>query len=92
MEIEVGYYQHFKGGVYRVLGVSTNSESGKQNVIYQDPSGKLWDRPYEMFTEKVDGVPRFERCGGQAMAEIRFYGARKMLGKKWAEKAGLFNG
>lgn len=92
MKVVQGYYRHFKGGMYHVLGVSTSSESGKQNVIYQDPAGKLWDRPYEMFTEEVEGVPRFERCASQAMAEMRFYGERKQIARQWAEREGLING
>lgn len=64
--VQPGQYQHFKGGVYRVMSVATHSETGEHYVIYtSEKSGELWIRPLSMFTElvSVDGRTRarFER-------------------------------
>lgn len=71
MEIKLGKYQHFKGGLYRVLGVAKHSETLEELVVYEAlydaPLGKLWVRPKEMFLEEVevDGnkIPRFKYVG-----------------------------
>lgn len=56
MMVELGLYRHFKGTVYEVIGVATHSETQEQLVIYRPVSdrNKLWARPLEMFTSKVD--------------------------------------
>lgn len=65
MTVRVGYYRHFKGMPYRVLGSALHSETMEELVIYQDlyAQRRLWVRPATMFTETVerDGktVPRF---------------------------------
>lgn len=62
--VEVGeYYRHYKGNLYRVIGVAKNTETEEYLVIYTDKI-KLWARPLKMFEEYVekDGkmVKRFE--------------------------------
>ena len=65
MSVRVGYYRHFKGMPYRVLGTALHSETMEEMVIYQDlyDQRRLWVRPAGMFAETVerDGktVPRF---------------------------------
>lgn len=65
MSVRVGYYRHFKGMPYRVLGTSLHSETMEEMVIYQDlyDQRRLWVRPAAMFAETVerDGktLPRF---------------------------------
>ena len=65
MSIRVGYYRHFKGMPYRVLGVARHSETMEEHVVYQALYGDhgLWMRPAAMFAETVehDGrvQPRF---------------------------------
>lgn len=59
-------YQHYKGGLYRVLGEARHSETKEELVIYMSVStGKFWARPKEMFYESIsDGeniVPRFKK-------------------------------
>ena len=56
MMVKLGLYRHFKGTVYEVIGVATHSETQEQLVIYRPVSdrNKLWARPLEMFTSKVD--------------------------------------
>ena len=62
-----GKYKHHKGKFYRILGVGKHSETLEEFVyyecLYDNPHGKYWIRPKEMFLEEVkkDGkkVPRF---------------------------------
>jgi hypothetical protein len=66
-----GEYRHYKGKLYRVIGVARHSESLDEFVVYQalyaSEFGKnaLWIRPKEMFLENiiVDGeeIPRFQK-------------------------------
>ena len=52
-------YRHFKGGLYRVCGFATHTETRETMVIYEDVEGKIWARPIEMFCEMVGDVQRF---------------------------------
>ncbi|SFS19654.1 Protein of unknown function [Dyella sp. OK004] len=62
---ETGFYRHYKGQRYRVLGTARHSETLEPLVVYQALYGEhgLWVRPAAMFCEtvEVDGqtVPRF---------------------------------
>lgn len=49
-------WQHFKGGLYEIVGVARNSETLGDMVIYKDlyGIGQLWARPLEMWMEHVD--------------------------------------
>ncbi len=74
-KLKLGKYQHYKGGMYEVLGVVHHSESLEELVLYKQlyvsnfPIGTLWVRPLKMFLESVelDGkkVPRFKYLGEQ---------------------------
>lgn len=66
MSEKVKYYLHFKGGLYKYIGVSKYTEDpSKELVIYQAMYGErgLWARPKEMFFSNIerDGYsgPRF---------------------------------
>lgn len=64
--MKLGLYQHCKGNLYQVWGVSRHSETLEEYVVYQALYGDygLWVRPKQMFLEtvEVDGiqVPRFK--------------------------------
>jgi len=67
--INIGKYQHYKGGLYQVEGVATHSETEEKMVVYRPLYGEqaLWVRPLEMFLEtiEINGVvqPRFAFVG-----------------------------
>ena len=73
--IEPGIYQHYKGGNYQVLCIAQNSESLKEEVVYQSLYGDLrvWTRPLGMFKESVEHqgqlVPRFKKIADTSEAE-----------------------
>lgn len=67
-EVHIGrLYKHYKGNLYKVHAVAKCSETLEERVVYEalyeNPKGKMWVRPLEMFAESliVDGkeVPRF---------------------------------
>lgn len=72
-KIRTGFYEHFKGKKYEVLGIVRHSETTEEMVLYKAlyagnfPEGSLWVRPLTMFQENVivDGksVPRFRYTG-----------------------------
>ncbi|MCB1616059.1 MAG: DUF1653 domain-containing protein [Pseudomonadales bacterium] len=68
-DIRPGYYRHYKGGLYRVLGCARHTESLEHVVVYRALYGEggLWVRPYSMFDETVivdsHQQPRFEYLG-----------------------------
>jgi len=50
--INGAWYRHSKGGVYRLLGEATHTETKEALVVYADQADRLWARPRPMF---VDG-------------------------------------
>lgn len=73
-DIRPGFYRHYKGKRYEVVGVARHSETLAPMVVYRALYGEhgLWVRPAGMFTETVivDGrpTPRFtpEAAGSRA--------------------------
>lgn len=74
-------YRHFKGNLYQILTLATDSENGSPVVVYQAMYGdfKVYVRPLDMFMSRVDKEKypditcemRFERVdvtAGPAMA------------------------
>lgn len=63
---KIGIYQHYKGNLYQIHGISRHSETHEIFVVYQQLYGSfgLWIRPLNMFLEDivVDGqtLPRFK--------------------------------
>lgn len=65
--IKIGkIYRHYKGGIYKVLVLATNSETQEEMVVYEDINfpNKTWVRPVKMFLENVvvngESIPRFK--------------------------------
>ena len=54
--IEVGKtYKHFKGHIYEVIAIATDSEDLSKKVIYKNiETGDVWVRDYDMFNSLVD--------------------------------------
>lgn len=52
-KIQLGIYEHFKGGKYRVIGVAKHSETLEDLVVYEalydNSTSKLWARPFDDF-------------------------------------------
>jgi len=75
--VKKGFYKHYKGGQYEVLGEAVNLINKEELVIYQEFNRKknevvkAWARPKLMFLEEVEieGVkkPRFEYIGDQEL-------------------------
>ena len=49
------YFEHFKGGKYKLIGFGKDSETLEEVVIYQALYGdnQIWVRPYDIFFSKV---------------------------------------
>ena len=66
---KAGVYRHFKGNLYELLYIATDSETLEKKVVYRAlyGDGGIWVRPLSMFTESVtrDGKtqPRFAYLG-----------------------------
>lgn len=60
-KIKNGLYKHFKGNVYIVIGMATNTETMEDLVIYhQLGKKKIWARPRSMWDDMIEGKKRFE--------------------------------
>jgi hypothetical protein len=61
--ITPGIYKHYKGNLYKVIGIAKHSETLEDMVVYQALYGEygLWVRPAAMFEEMVGKVKRFEK-------------------------------
>lgn len=51
------YFQHFRGGKYKLIGFVQDTETLEDVVIYQELYGmqKYWVRPYNIFFSKIKG-------------------------------------
>lgn len=63
-----GIYQHYKGGLYKVIGIASHSETLEKLVIYISLTNHLlWARPLSMWCEEIcidDAIyPRFTYIG-----------------------------
>lgn len=48
-------YRHFKGGLYKVIAIAKNADTGEKYVIYQSLSSyDTYARPIKNFVSKVD--------------------------------------
>jgi hypothetical protein len=74
MDLPVGLYRHYKGGLYQLLGVAAHSETKELMVVYvalyESPGPRMWVRPLKMWTEMVkwpdgDSHMRFRYIGNE---------------------------
>lgn len=70
--IPKGFYRHYKGNYYYVLGICQHTETQEKLVTYISlyettrdnkfyPFGSMFVRPISMWNEDVNGQPRFIR-------------------------------
>ena len=67
-KVKPGYYRHFKGNKYLVIGTAKHSETLEELVVYvslyENETSQIWVRPVELFLEKIERegktVPRFK--------------------------------
>lgn len=60
IEIEPGFYQHYKGKIYYVLGIFINAETNEKMVCYTNFK-ENWTRPLGIFIEILEGKSRFQK-------------------------------
>lgn len=64
--MQTGYYKHYKGGLYIVVGTAEHTETTELLVLYSpiENRKKVWARPVGMFLQNVEYlgmiVPRFQ--------------------------------
>lgn len=67
------YFIHYKGGLYRLMAIATNSETLEEVVVYQALYGehKIWIRPKKMFFEIIryndKNIARFKEIDKEEM-------------------------
>lgn len=71
-DLRCGVYEHYKGGKYLLIGIGAHTETNEIMVVYVSltgahlPGPRLRIRPLSMFTDEVDGKPRFRFIGQEA--------------------------
>ena len=68
-----GVYRHFKGNLYYIEGLATDSETGEKTVVYRQLYGEreLYVRPLEMFLSPVD-FKKYPDCKQQFRFELLY--------------------
>ena len=55
--VKPGVYEHYKGGLYRVLCSGQHTETDEAVVVYEAvKDGRVWVRPVEVFTGHVSAM------------------------------------
>ena len=80
MKVKEGYYKHYKGKVYLVIGIAKHSETLENMVVYKAMYDgtfgfdTLWVRPESMFSEYLEFEGkwrfRFEPISGAEALEL----------------------
>ena len=72
--IKRGFYKHYKGNIYEVIGVASHSETLEELVVYKGVRGDLWARPALMWNDLIETnqglVTRFQYIG-ESYSEMR---------------------
>ncbi|AZL16250.1 DUF1653 domain-containing protein [Rickettsiales endosymbiont of Stachyamoeba lipophora] len=64
--MKLGIYKHYKGNLYRVIGLARHTETLEEMVVYHSLYGDygIWVRPKVMFEEQIEWhgelQPRFQ--------------------------------
>lgn len=60
------FYRHFKGNIYQIKSIATDSETGKKMVVYQAmyPPFGMWVRSLEMFMSET-APHKYPECSQQ---------------------------
>ncbi len=67
------YYQHFKGGLYKLLYLGRDSETLEEVVVYEALYGdkSIWVRPKKLFFEEIEinnkRIPRFRKLTNEEL-------------------------
>lgn len=65
--VNLGWYQHYKGGIYEVIASALNTETGETMHVYRDSVQDHFTRSHSSFTGIVtsggSSVPRFRWLG-----------------------------
>ena len=90
-----GIYQHYKGGLYKVIGIASHSETLEKLVIYISLTNHLlWARPLSMWCEEIcidDAIyPRFTYIGDKDEKNT-FYHPLYTLSPDYRWKSGFFS-
>ncbi len=66
-----GVYKHRKGGTYVLYSVTVDEESLETMVHYYSVErGSRWTRPLRVWTEPVEGHPRFWKVRDATVSEL----------------------
>ena len=59
----LGLYKHFKGRVYELIAIATDSATLEEVAVYHDKNYKTWTRPWKEFDDvhPEHNVKRFEK-------------------------------
>lgn len=51
------HYKHFKGGLYQVVCMATDEETGRQMVVYRSlVDERVWCRPLAVWRQEVSWI------------------------------------
>ncbi len=60
-DVRLGMYQHYKGGLYKVIALGLLEETQEPVVVYESQqdsgdykSGTVWVRPYAEFVKEIE--------------------------------------
>lgn len=93
----IARFQHYKGGVYRLVGFGSNEPDESETVIYvAESDGRMWVRPRSEWTDQVevDGtiMPRFRQLPAQHMPSSDVMSHPLNLGNRYLNLAVIYLG
>lgn len=82
-------YRHFKGNLYQIITIATDSEDGSKKVVYQalyEPFG-VYVRDLSMFMEPVDENKYPDKAGMNRFEKVTVFGKEEVKEEVKAEPA-----